>query len=89
MQRLIFHRSDVENILKTVQEAGRTLAAQQPDVEYLRGYAAALRLTAAGFGVPESLTEPPAQGVGVELCPQDRAGISGQARPRALPTACR
>lgn len=85
MERLIFHRSDVESILKTVQEAGRTLAAQRPNVEYLRGYAAALRLTAAGFGVPESMAEPCIQSV--ELSPRSQVTISPLEPPRSLPSA--
>ena len=52
MDRLIFHRSDVINIIQTVEEAGRLLAAQYPDPQYLRGYAAALQLLAAAFGLP-------------------------------------
>ncbi len=71
MERLVFHRSDVESILKTVHEAGRALARQQPDLEFLNGYATALRLTTAAFGCPELLAELPAARVSVPCDPED------------------
>ena len=51
--RLIFHREDVERVLSSAVESGRLLAGQGgSSYDFLRGYAAALRLVSTGFGFP-------------------------------------
>jgi hypothetical protein len=57
MNRLIFHRDDVESILRGAVEAGRTLVSEQESPEFVRGYAAALKLILVSFGFTASSDE--------------------------------
>lgn len=50
MDRLIFHRDDVRSVIMAAFEAGRQQAHEGANYEYTRGYLAALRLVACGFG---------------------------------------
>ncbi|MGC8786990.1 MAG: hypothetical protein ACP5Q1_06145 [Anaerolineae bacterium] len=50
MERQIFHRDDIRNILEAVGEAGNALARAQSDIEFIRGYATAIKLIATAFG---------------------------------------
>ena len=50
MDRLIFHREDVQAVLVAAFESGRQQAHEGANREYTRGYLCALRLVACGFG---------------------------------------
>lgn len=50
MERQVFHRDDVRNILEAIVEAGNALVKEQCDDEFIRGYATAIRLIATAFG---------------------------------------
>nr|MBC7245976.1 hypothetical protein [Chloroflexota bacterium] len=78
MERQIFHRDDVRNILRAVEEAGNALATEQSDLEFIRGYATALRLIATAFGFFEIIT--PAHERGLSLTAYSLQAISPRKR---------
>ncbi|MER2599345.1 MAG: hypothetical protein ABTQ73_07495 [Caldilineales bacterium] len=54
MGQLVWHRHDIENILRGVELAGLQTAGQMNDAElagYRRGFLAALAATATSFGI--------------------------------------
>lgn len=54
MGQLVWHRHDIENILRGVELAGLQTAGQVNDAElagYRRGFLAALAATATSFGI--------------------------------------
>ena len=57
MDRLVFHRGDIQNILRAAEEAGRALAREQDNPDFARGYATALVIIAASFGFPAEVPE--------------------------------
>lgn len=59
MDRLVFHRGDVQNILRAAEEAGRALAREQDNPDFARGYATAMVIIAASFGFPTEVPEIP------------------------------
>lgn len=60
MERQVFHRDDIRNILEAIVEAGNALAREQSDTEFMCGYATAVRLIATAFGFVDVC--PPVQG---------------------------
>jgi len=50
VDRLIYHRDDVRAVLAVAFELGRQQVHEGANYEYARGYLAALRVVALGFG---------------------------------------
>ena len=76
MDRLIYHREDVRAVIVAAFESGRQQAHEGAGYEYTRGYAAALRVVALGFGfqVADAGSDCPAGGTidRALVCTHDR-----------------
>jgi len=57
MQRLIYHRSDIEDILRTAALQGSALRKHGADAQYIVGYAEAMLLLASAFGCDVRIVE--------------------------------
>jgi hypothetical protein len=87
MTQSVWHRTDIENVLRGVELSCQQMAAQFDDPEvdsYRRGFLAALAATATSFGIQVGMpfSAPP--------FPSSMSGVSSnQARRPPLPLAAR